>query len=41
MPYGYNGRVLRVNLSKNSIWVEEPDESFYRKYMGGRAVAAY
>lgn len=41
MPYGYNGKILRVNLSTGKIKVEEPDELFYRTYMGGRAIAAY
>ena len=35
MPYGYNGRILRVNLSDRSISVEEPSELFYRRYLGG------
>jgi aldehyde:ferredoxin oxidoreductase len=32
---GYNGRILRVNLSDGAISVDEPDESFYRRYLGG------
>ena len=38
MPYGYHGRVLHVNLTAGSITVEEPDERFYRRYMGGSAM---
>ena len=38
MPFGYNGRILRVNLSSNTIEIEEPPESFYREYMGGSAL---
>lgn len=41
MPYGYHGRVLHVNLSTGGITVEEPDERFYRQYMGGSAMGLY
>ena len=41
MPYGYNGKILHVNLS-NSTWeVEEPGEDWYRTYMGGSTFASY
>lgn len=33
---GYNGRVLRVDLSEARITVEEPAEDFYQRYLGGR-----
>ena len=36
MAYGYNGKILRVNLSSKDISTEEPDDNFYRRYMGGR-----
>ncbi|MFN2188946.1 MAG: aldehyde ferredoxin oxidoreductase family protein, partial [Candidatus Promineifilaceae bacterium] len=39
MPYGYNGKILHVDLSAQKIAVEEPGEAFYRKYMGGSALA--
>jgi aldehyde:ferredoxin oxidoreductase len=41
MPKGYNGKILRVDLSSSTIKIEEPDESFYRKYMGGSAFNLY
>jgi len=41
LPYGYNGKVLRVDLSKGDIRVEKPSDSFYRRYFGGRAVIAH
>ena len=41
MPGGYNGKILRVNLSDNSTLVEEIDESFCRKYLGGAGFVAY
>jgi aldehyde:ferredoxin oxidoreductase len=41
MPHGYNGKILHVNLTSGQLSVEEPDEGFYRKYMGGSALAMY
>jgi aldehyde:ferredoxin oxidoreductase len=41
MYHGYNGKILHVDLTKGDISVEEPGEAFYRKYMGGSALAMY
>jgi len=41
MPFGYKGRILRVNLSSKSISVESPCENFYRMYLGGEGFVAY
>lgn len=41
MGYGYDGKILRVDLSSAIITVEEPSEEFYRKYMGGSALNLY
>jgi aldehyde:ferredoxin oxidoreductase len=41
MPFGYNGKRLVVELSENKIRVEEPDETWYRKYLGGMGSIAY
>jgi aldehyde:ferredoxin oxidoreductase len=41
MPHGYNGKILRIDLTTGQFSVEEPDEAFYRKYMGGSALAMY
>ena len=41
MAYGYNGKVLRVNLSNKEISTEELDDIFYRRYMGGRGFIGY
>ncbi len=41
MPYGYNGKILHVDLTKGELTVEEPDEAFYRKYLGGSAMGMY
>jgi aldehyde:ferredoxin oxidoreductase len=41
MPNGYWGRILRVDLSKGSVSVDEHDEAFYRTYLGGRGIIAH
>src|SRR5512136_3506495 len=41
MPFGYHGKILHVNLTSGEMEVESPPESFYRKYMGGSAMAMY
>lgn len=41
MPFGYNGKILHVNLTTGRCTVEEPSEAFYRKYMGGSALNLY
>jgi aldehyde:ferredoxin oxidoreductase len=41
MPTGYNGKILRVNLSSGAISEETPDELVYRTYMGGSALSSY
>ena len=41
MPFGYNGKVLHVDLTNNTWEVEEPDEKWYRIYMGGSCFASY
>lgn len=33
-----NGKILHVDLTKRTTWVEEPPESFYRTYGGGSAM---
>lgn len=39
--YGYHGKILHVDLTAGKISVEEPDEAFYRKYVGGSAMGIY
>ncbi|TET86278.1 MAG: aldehyde:ferredoxin oxidoreductase [Anaerolineales bacterium] len=39
--YGYHGRILHVDLNNMALKVEEPDEVFYRRYMGGSALGLY
>ena len=41
MSYGYNGKILRVDLSRGAISVDEPDEAFYRCYIGGSGFVSY
>jgi len=41
MPYGYNGKILHVDLTTGRLEVEEPDELFYRRYLGGSALGMY
>jgi len=41
MPYGYNGKILHVDLTEGKLTVEEPEERFYRRYMGGSALALH
>jgi len=38
---GYAGKILRIDLSCGRTSVEEPEESFYRKYFGGTGFIAY
>ncbi len=33
---GYNGKILRVNLSTRQVSTEEPSEDYYKTYLGGR-----
>ena len=41
MPHGINGKILHVDLTSGEISVEEPGTAFYRKYMGGSAMAMH
>jgi len=41
MLYGYSGRIMRVNLSQRALSAEEPEEAFYRTYLGGWGFVSY
>ena len=41
MGYGSNGAVLRVDLTNGTTSTETFDEAFYRRYPGGKALAAW
>jgi aldehyde:ferredoxin oxidoreductase len=38
---GYTGKIAHVDLSDGQVWVEEPPEAFYRRYIGGQGFVAY
>jgi aldehyde:ferredoxin oxidoreductase len=41
VPGGYNGRILRVNLSTKKVIQEDIDELFCRQYIGGAGFISY
>ena len=41
MGFGSNGAILRIDLTAGTSTVETFDEAFYRRYPGGKALAAY
>lgn len=41
MAHGYHGKILHVDLTRGTFEVEQPDEAFYRRYMGGSALGTY
>ena len=41
MSYGYNGKILHVDLTTSALTVEEPPEAFYRQYLGGQGIGMY
>ncbi len=41
MLYGATGKILKVNLSSKKIKIEEPNEEFYRLYIGGTLLGTY
>ena len=41
MAYGYNGKILHVNLNDSSYEIEAPSDNFYRTYVGGGGLSAY
>lgn len=40
MPFGYMGKILRVDLTTEAVETEELPESLYQKYIGGLGLAA-
>ena len=40
-PYGYNGKILRVDLSDNKLSIENLEDIFYRRYVGGWGFIGY
>jgi len=41
IPGGYNGKILRVNLSNTCLKVEDLEARFLRKYIGGAGFISY
>lgn len=41
MPHGYHSKILRVNLSNGAISIEENGDAWYRRFLGGAAMASY
>ncbi|HJN87654.1 MAG TPA: aldehyde ferredoxin oxidoreductase family protein [Dehalococcoidia bacterium] len=41
MVQGITGKILRVNLTDRKVSIEEPDELFYRRYLGGAGFVGY
>jgi len=41
MPFGYNGKTLRVDLTREKIAEESPTEDWYRTYLGGMGAVSY
>lgn len=39
--YGFTGKILHVDLTNQRLDVEEPDEGFYRQYVGGGLLGLY
>ena len=38
MAKGYCGKIVHVDLDEHKIWIEKPDESFYRYHLGGSSL---
>lgn len=41
MLHGYAGKVLHVDLTNQTLEVEQPTEAFYRQYVGGSLMGLY
>lgn len=39
--FGYNGKILHIDLADRQSWVEQPDQDFWRIYSGGGLLATY
>ena len=39
--YGYCGKIIHLDLTSKNISIEQPEENFYRKYLGGSAMGLY
>ncbi len=41
MVNGYTGNILRVDLTNEKITIDNPEDIFYRRYIGGEGFVAY
>ncbi len=41
MACGFTGKILRIDLTTRSVEILSPDETFYRRYLGGGTVGTY
>src|SRR5438874_3022084 len=41
MPYGYTGKILKVDLTNRTWQVDEQPDEFYRTYLGGSSIGLY
>lgn len=41
MPFGYTGKIARIDLTNKEVRVEQRDDYFYRTYGGGACLGAY
>lgn len=41
MSFGYNGKVLQIDLTDKQVESIKLDDKFYRRYIGGACLAAY
>jgi aldehyde:ferredoxin oxidoreductase len=41
MLYGFTGKILHVDLTNQTVEIEQPSEDFYRHYMGGSLMGLY
>src|SRR3972149_4709686 len=39
--YGYWNKILHVNFGERRTWIEEPGDSFFRRYAGGRGLIGH
>jgi aldehyde:ferredoxin oxidoreductase len=39
--FGYWNKILHVNLTERTTWIEEPGDAFFRRYGGGRGLIAH
>ncbi|MEM2449782.1 MAG: aldehyde ferredoxin oxidoreductase N-terminal domain-containing protein, partial [Candidatus Methanomethylicaceae archaeon] len=40
MKGAYMGKILHINLTDKKVWETEVPEDYYRKFIGGRGIAA-